>query len=125
GRDIRSTVMAFSRNAFAGSARQALSPGLQAGLADLYAGYQFDEHSQPGATGNAMLLARPGMREVERVLFDRFAIATVPELAAERLIEIQEMTGIDKFFLCIESSDPVGLARLAASRMLPRLPLSG
>ena len=122
--DVRAIVMAFSRQAldvtFEG---KAVDPELHEPLEALYEHYTFEQHSMPGETANARLLADEERTELEAFLFDRFALVDTPEAAAERLTGIAEETGIEQIFLCIECSDPLKLVQLACERMLPRLPL--
>ena len=122
--DIRAIVMAFSRQAFDRTFEgKGVSEELHEPLRALYENYAFEEHSTPGASANARLLAEGERAELEAFLFQRFALVDVPEAAAERLVAISEETGIDRVFLCIESSDPTKLVQLACERMLPRLPV--
>ena len=117
--DIKSAVVAYSRQAFDVTfAGKAVPEDLHAPLRELYAEYSFDEHSKPGESRNARLLARA---DLETFLFDRFAVVDTPEGAAERLLEVAETTGTERIFVSVISSDPVGMMRLAADRMLPRL----
>ena len=122
--DIRAIVVAFSRQAFDRTFEgKSVRPELQEPLRALYANYAFEQHSLPGESANARLLAEEERAELEAFLFERFALVDVPEAAAERLLAMTEHTGIDRVFLCIEASDPLKLVRLACERMLPRLPL--
>ena len=122
--DVRAIVMAFSRQAldvtFEG---KAVDPELHEPLQALYEHYAFEQHSMPGETANARLLADEERVELEAFLFDRFALVDTPESAAERLTAVAAETGVDRIFLCIECSDPVKLVQLACERMLPRLQL--
>ena len=122
--DIRAIVVAFSRQAFDRTFEgKSVRPELQEPLQALYANYAFEQHSMPGESANARLLAEEERAELEAFLFERFALVDVPEAAAERLLAMTEHTGIDRVFLCVEASDPLKLVRLACERMLPRLPL--
>jgi alkanesulfonate monooxygenase SsuD/methylene tetrahydromethanopterin reductase-like flavin-dependent oxidoreductase (luciferase family) len=121
--DFKAAVVAYSRQALSMTFRgKDVDPALRGPLRELYEGYSFDEHAKPGAgTRNARLLANA---DLETFLFDRYAIVGTPEEAAERVLEVCEATGTERLFLSAISSDPVSLMRLAAERMLPRLPLS-
>ena len=122
--DVRAIVMAFSRQALDVTYEgKAVDPTLHESLEALYENYTFEQHSMPGETLNARLLAGEERAELEAFLFERFALVDTPENAAERLVGIAEETGVDKIFLCHECSDPLALVRLACERMLPRLAL--
>ena len=122
--DVRAIVMAFSRQALDVTYEgKSVDPALHEPLEALYENYAFEQHSMPGETANARLLADEERAELEAFLFDRFALVDTPENAADRLVGIVEVTGVDRIFLCHECSDPPGLVELACERMLPRLPL--
>lgn len=117
--DIKAAVVAYSRQAFDRTfAHKDVDERLHAALAELYAGYDFDEHSKPGASRNARLLQNA---DVADFLFDRFAVVDVPEAAAERVQEIAESTGVDRVFLSAISSDPRDLMELAGKGFMPRV----
>jgi hypothetical protein len=122
--DIRSVVVAYSRQAFDRTFEaKAVPERLQEPLRRLYREYRFDEHSKTGETSNALLLSDSGGREIQEFLFNRFTVTGSPEEVADRLWQIAGDTGIDRMFLSSISSQPLELARLAGERLFPRLPL--
>jgi alkanesulfonate monooxygenase SsuD/methylene tetrahydromethanopterin reductase-like flavin-dependent oxidoreductase (luciferase family) len=122
--DVKAAVVAYSRQAFDHTFEaKGVAPELQAPLRSLYARYSFEEHSAPGETANARLLASEEFAGIGDYLFSRFAVVGTPEVAADRLLQIAGETGIDRIFMTFICSDIVAMTRLAAERMLPRLPL--
>jgi alkanesulfonate monooxygenase SsuD/methylene tetrahydromethanopterin reductase-like flavin-dependent oxidoreductase (luciferase family) len=123
-RQIRAPVMGYSRQAFDRTfERKGVPVETQGRLIDLYRRYDFNEHSVVGDSANARLLA--GEPALEEYLFDRFALVGTPEQVGERLEMVSEQTGIDSIFLSAICADPLLLMKLAATRLMPRLNLTG
>jgi alkanesulfonate monooxygenase SsuD/methylene tetrahydromethanopterin reductase-like flavin-dependent oxidoreductase (luciferase family) len=101
---IRAPVMSFSRHALSGRMERRHVPGeLVDGLTQLYARYDYSQHSRLGST-NARLLE--GREQEEDYLLRRFALVGTPAAAAAALARVAAEAGEFGIFLSTAVPDP-------------------
>ena len=110
--DVREWVLGQAAQAFAGS--------LDARGVDPEFGERIQRFLDPSRPSGRELSDRE-RTVIEKFLFDRYAVATTPEVAAERVLEAIESTGIRRAFITFFSNELERVIGLATSRLLPRL----